>query len=96
MKNRVFLGLLCLCAAFLGGLLRSAVPTASAQSVMQTPAQAGRYSIATDSSTLYFADTKTGRLWYYNTGLVVNEKGVPEKPTWRELPSPIVGASHNP
>ena len=88
MKNRLSGTLLCFCALLLGVLLRAAIPTASAQPTVPAPtAQAGRYSIAANSDTLYFMDTQTGRLWFLNTGLVINEKGV-EKNVWRQMPSP--------
>ena len=96
MRNYFFIGLLCLCALLAGGLLRSAVPTVSAQSISPASTQAGRYSIAANGSIIYFADTQTGRLWYYSTGLNINEKGETVKAAWQEMPSPVVAASQKP
>jgi hypothetical protein len=87
-KDRIPVALLCLCALLVGGLLRPIMLPAAAQtSAAGPPVQAGRYSIAANSDTLYFADTQTGRLWFLNTGLVFNEKGV-EKNVWRQMSSP--------
>ena len=96
MKNRLFIGLSCLCSLLLGGLLRSALPTASAQSAVPAPAQAGRYSIGATGNSVYFADSQTGRVWAYYTGIAVNEKGDFEKPAWQEMPSPVAGTSQKP
>ena len=97
MNNRISIGLLCLCALLLGGLLRSSIPTAFAQSATgDSTSQAGRYNIAAGPSNIYFTDTQTGRLWYYSTGLVVNEKGAPQKPAWREMLSPVTEANPKP
>ncbi len=94
MNNRLSIGLLCLCALLAGGLLRSAIPTASAQSITPTPAQAERYSIAASPDNLYFADSQTGRLWYYEP--VINGKGGTVKDTWLEIHSPVAAASQKP
>ncbi len=89
MKDRVPVALLCLCALLLGALLRPIMlPVAAQSTATGPPVQAGRYSIAASSDRLYFADTQTGHLWYLPTGIVMNEKGGFEKPTWQETPSP--------
>ena len=97
MKNRIYVGLLCLGALLLGLSLRSLLPSAFAQSAMpNSPAQPGRYSAAANNYGIYFADTQTGRLWFYPNGLVVNEKGNAIKATWREMPTPAAQSVRRP
>ena len=90
MKNRIPIALFCFCAMLLGGLLRPVILPAAAQSTTSgPPVQPGRYSIATSSDGTWFVDSQTGRLWFYQAGLIINEKGVPQKNAWREMPSPV-------
>lgn len=97
MKDRVPVALLCLCALLVGGLLRPIILPAAAQSAASgSPTQAGRYSITANNYGIYFADTQTGRLWFYPNGSVVNEEGDTVKATWQEMPTPAAGLARRP
>ena len=74
LKSRTLIGLLCLGSAFLGALLRSSLPPAAAQAIAPSlSTSSGRYCIAATQDRLYFADTQTGQVWYYATGLVISD-----------------------